>query len=162
MQPHFPGAIVGNVWILAGFAAWMTAQFCKLLSSVIQRRDVDFAYFVSTGGMPSAHSATVSSLATAVGITEGFDTATFAVAFALAAITMFDASTVRLAAGRQARILNQIVQEMRQTHKLPPFPKLKELLGHTRFEVLMGMAVGILVGANVTLWWMVTHSEGTP
>ncbi len=100
----------------------------------------------------------MSGLATAVGLLEGFDSAIFAVAFAVAAITMFDASTVRLAAGRQAQILNQIIQEMRRTHKLPPFPKLKELLGHTRFEVLMGMILGIVVGANVALWWEALRS----
>ena len=148
-----PLLIFQNIWLGCVFASWGMAQFCKLISSFLQTRDLDFAYFASTGGMPSAHSATVAGLATSIGITEGFNTPAFALAFAVAGITMFDASTLRLAAGKQATLLNEIVSELFTHHRVAEKP-LKELLGHTRFEVFMGMLVGIFTAANLTLHWM--------
>ncbi len=159
MPPHSPLAIFGNLWIGCAFASWGMAQFCKLISAFLQTKELDFAYFTSTGGMPSAHSATVAGVATAVGITEGFGSVSFALAFALAGITMFDASTLRLAAGKQAMLVNEIVRELFQHHRLAERP-LKELLGHTRFEVFMGMLVGIFTAANVTLRWLSRHPSG--
>ncbi len=153
MPPYAPLEIFGNVWIGCAFASWAMAQFCKLISAFAQTREMDLGYFVSTGGMPSAHSATVAGLATSIGITEGFASPTFAVAFSLAGITMFDASTVRMAAGKQAALVNEIVRELLQRHRLAEKP-LKELLGHTRFEVFMGMLVGMVTGANVALRWL--------
>lgn len=138
-----PATVIDNIWILSGLFGWFVAQFSKLLSSFIQKRRIRLSYFVSTGGMPSAHSAAVSALATSVGLTEGFDSCPFAIAFGVAAITMFDASTLRLNAGRQAHLLNIITQELFQNHRIAQKP-LKELLGHTRFEVFMGMVVGIV------------------
>ena len=148
---HSPIDLFHNIWIASGIASWFVAQACKLVSALIQTRNVDFTYFVSTGGMPSAHSASMAGLATAVGLTEGFGSAVFAVAFALAVVTMFDASTVRMAAGRQARLLNEIVRVIRTEHRMPEKP-LKELLGHTRLEVFMGMLIGILTAVNVIFW----------
>ena len=145
---HSPVEIFSNVWILCGLASWLAAQFCKLISGFIQTRDVDFTYFVSTGGMPSAHSATMAGIATGVGMTHGFDLPLFAVAFALAGVTMFDASTVRMAAGKQAQVLNEIVRMVLTEHRMPAKP-LKELLGHTRLEVFMGMIIGIMTAVNV-------------
>jgi hypothetical protein len=104
---------------------------------------------VSTGGMPSAHSALASGLATAVGLRGGFDSPLFALTLAFALMVMFDASTVRRAAGLQARLLNEIIDELFKEHHLSE-RKLKELLGHTRLEVVMGMIIGILVGMLVT------------
>jgi acid phosphatase family membrane protein YuiD len=150
MVAHPPFGIFSNIWIGCAFASWGMAQFCKLISAFLQTREWDFAYFTSTGGMPSAHTATVCGLATSVGITNGFGSVEFALAFALAGITMFDASTVRQAAGKQASLLNQIVREFLQNHRLAEKP-LKELLGHTRFEVFMGMLVGMATAANMTL-----------
>jgi len=100
------------------------------------------------GGMPSAHSAMVSGLATAVGIQNGFGSTLFAITFAFASIVMFDASTVRRATGLQARLLNQIVDEIFKHHHLSA-QKLKEILGHTRTEVFAGMLVGIASGIIV-------------
>lgn len=157
MQPHPPVEIFANIWIGCCFASWGMAQFCKLVSSFVQTKEWDFTYFTSTGGMPSAHSATVAGLATSIGITHGFASPSFALAFALAGITMFDASTVRMAAGKQAALLNEIVRELLKHHRFADKP-LKELLGHTRFEVFMGMLVGIFTAANLTLRWMARHS----
>ena len=94
--------------------------------------------------MPSSHSASVSAAAMSVGIRCGFGSAVFATAFALAAIVMVDAQSVRRAAGQQARLLNQIVDELFHSHHLSQ-QKLVEFLGHTRVEVLLGMLLGIAV-----------------
>jgi len=161
MPPHLPLALFENIWIGCAFASWGMAQFCKLLSAFVQTRQLDFTYFASTGGMPSAHSATVAGLATSVGITHGFDSMPFALALALAVITMFDASTLRLAAGKQAELLNEIVRELFTHHRLAEKP-LKELLGHTRFEVFMGMLVGIATAANFTFRWIHRNPAALP
>jgi len=133
----------------SAFLSWMIAQFTKLLCGVALSKGVDFKYFVSTGGMPSAHSATVSGLATSMGMTLGFGSPEFVLSLAFAIITMFDASTVRRAAGQQAGVLNEMIDELFKDHAISQ-KKLKELLGHTRLEVFMGMIVGILVGLIVT------------
>lgn len=142
-----------DVFSSAGFwsalLSWMVAQFVKMICGIVTKKRADFRYFVSTGGMPSAHSATVSGLATSIGITQGFDSAMFVLALAFAIITMFDASTVRRAAGQQAGVLNHIIDELFKEHAISQ-QRLKELLGHTRLEVFMGMIVGILVGIIVT------------
>ena len=153
MELHNPIGIFSNIWIASGFASWTVAQALKLIGAFKRTGEIDFTYFVSTGGMPSAHSATMVGIATSVGMTEGFNTPIFAIAFALAGVTMFDASTVRMAAGKQAKLLNEIVREIRATYRVSAKP-LKELLGHTRFEVVVGMLVGILIGALTT--WALT------
>lgn len=126
----------------AGVAGWLVAQLTKMLICLVQSRRLDFRYLASTGGMPSAHSSLVSSLTIAVGLTEGFASPLFAISFVFASVVMFDAQTVRAAAGKQARLLNQIVNELFQEHHLSE-TKLKELLGHTRLEVFFGMLTGI-------------------
>lgn len=136
--------IFKSVYVLTPFCAWMLAQLIKMLLSFMKTKKVDIAYLMSTGGMPSAHSALVSGLAAIIGINIGFGTPVFAVALGFALITMFDASTVRHAAGTQARLLNEIVDELFKEHHFSE-RKLAELLGHTRFEVFMGMTTGILV-----------------
>jgi uncharacterized protein len=133
----------------AAFCSWLTAQSTKMLVGFWRTHRLDFSYVVSTGGMPSAHSATVAGLATAMGITQGFGSPIFVIALAFAGLTMFDASTVRRAAGQQARLLNEMIDEMFKEHRFSE-RKLKELLGHTRLEVFMGMIIGIQVGVIVT------------
>jgi acid phosphatase family membrane protein YuiD len=129
------------IWSAA--AAWTVAQFTKMLCGFYRTRRLDFSYLASTGGMPSAHSALASGLAVSVGLLSGWKTPLFAVALCFAMVTMFDASTVRRAAGLQARLLNQILDELFKEHHLSE-KKLAELLGHTRIEVFMGMVIGIL------------------
>lgn len=126
----------------AGLAGWLVAQLTKMLICLIQSRRLDFRYLASTGGMPSAHSSLVSALTTAIVLTDGFNSPLFAISVVFASVVMFDAQTVRAAAGKQARLLNQIVDELFQEHHLSE-TKLKELLGHTRLEVFFGMLTGI-------------------
>ena len=132
-----------NVTIWAGLSAWFVAQFIKLFIHFVKTHKYDPAFMFRLGGMPSSHSAAVSAVATSIGITCGFGSSLFAVSLALAAIVMIDAQTVRRAAGQQARVVNQIVDELFKTHRFPQH-KLGELLGHTRVEVLLGMLLGIV------------------
>lgn len=137
----------------SAIVAWTVAQCTKMICGLLETHRLDFHYLVSTGGMPSAHSASVSGLATAVGLIEGFGAPLFVVAFAFALLTMFDASTVRRAAGMQATLLNQIVDELFKEHHFSE-KKLAELLGHTRLEVVMGAIVGVLSAMIVTARFM--------
>lgn len=129
-------------WFWCGCGGWIVASFIKMLIAAWKTHEFDFVYLVSTGGMPSSHSATVSGLAFGIGYTEGFGTPIATLAFAFAIITMFDAATVRYAAGEHAKVLNAIVRDIKEL-KLKPAQRFKELLGHTRTEVLWGMVIGI-------------------
>jgi len=139
-----------NISIWSALAGWVIAQTLKMIREIVKFKRLDFGVLVSTGGMPSAHSAMVSALFTSVGIRAGFGSALFATTFAFACVVMFDAQSVRQAAGRQARLLNQIVQELFKEHHLSQ-QKLAELLGHTRLEVFSGLLTGILVAVLIHL-----------
>ena len=136
--------LLSNISIWTPLSAWMIAQTIKFVSKYINTHEIDFHCFVSTGGMPSAHSASVSALATSIAIRAGLDSPIFAVTLAFAAVVMFDAQSVRRAAGQQARLLNQIVQELFKEHHLSTH-KLGEFLGHTRLEVFAGMTLGVVI-----------------
>jgi acid phosphatase family membrane protein YuiD len=142
------GSLLGSACFWSAFLAWMMAQFCKLLTGLQRTHRVDFSYLVSIGGMPSAHSAMATALAAAIGLRSGFGSPLFALGLAFALVVMFDASTVRRAAGLQARLLNEIIDELFKEHHLSE-RKLAELLGHTRLEVFLGMIIGILVSLLV-------------
>ena len=138
-----------SVCFWSPFCAWMMAQFTKMLCGFTRTRKVDFNYLVSTGGMPSAHSAMATGLAASVGITYGFESIYFVIVLASTLVVMFDAATVRRASGLQARLLNEMVDELFKQHRFSE-RKLAELLGHTRMEVFLGMIMGILVAMIVT------------
>jgi len=123
-------------------AAWIAAQSAKMLGYFLRTRRLDFGYLVSTGGMPSAHSALAAALCTSVAIREGSHSVLFAISLAFAAIVMFDAQSVRQAAGQQARVLNRLLDELFKTHRFS-HERLVELLGHTRIEVFLGLLLGI-------------------
>lgn len=136
--------IFQNKILLVSLVACFSAQGLKLLIELVRNRKFNFRYLVTTGGMPSAHSALVGALATGVGLTKGWESAEFAIACLFAVIVMYDAAGVRQAAGLQARILNQLLDEfLHDTHHLNTEKKLKELLGHTPFQVFVGLAWGI-------------------
>lgn len=137
-----------NITFWTGLTAWFLAQFLKLIQYVRVHRRFDAAFLYRLGGMPSSHSALVSSVATSVGLRQGFGSPTFGLAMAFATIVMFDAQSVRRAAGQQARLLNQIVDELFKEHHLSQ-QKLVEFLGHTRIEVLVGLALGVVVALGM-------------
>ncbi len=136
--------LVGNRILQATFIAWALAQTLKVVIDLIRKRRFDLRLLTSEGGMPSSHTATVSALATAIGITEGMASSLFAVASVLAVVVMYDATGVRRSTGIQARILNQIIDELFQGHPISE-THLRELLGHTPIQVFAGAALGILV-----------------
>lgn len=108
------------------------------------KKEFDIRRFVGAGGMPSSHSALVVSLATSIGEINGYDSPYFAMAAIFALIVMYDAAGVRRAAGKQAAVINEILEEI-YAHKTIPQEKLKELLGHTPIEVIAGALLGILL-----------------
>lgn len=139
------GDILNNQVLLVAIIACLVAQLCKLLVELTKNRKLNLRDLVTTGGMPSAHSAFVAALAAGVGQTRGWDSPEFAIAAIFAVIVMYDAAGVRQAAGKQARILNQIIDEVFTEGKEFNEDRLKELLGHTPFQVIVGLLLGIAI-----------------
>jgi acid phosphatase family membrane protein YuiD len=144
-----PGLLENRILGVA-LAGWFLAQAIKLVVELVRNRRLDLRYFVSAGGMPSAHSALVTSLTTAVARHDGTGSPTFAIAAVFAAIVMYDAAGIRQAVSIQARILNQMMDELFKEHALRE-QRLRELIGHTPVEVAAGFALGLAVGVLGTL-----------
>ena len=139
------GRILDNQVLVVALTACLIAQILKVIFELVIHGKVNLRVLVTTGGMPSAHSALVTALATSVGQSVGWETPEFAVAAIFAIIVMYDAAGVRLAAGKQARILNQIIDELFQEHPKFNEDRLKELLGHTPVQVIVGSTLGVAI-----------------
>lgn len=137
--------LLHNQFLLTAIIAWAIAQFAKFLYALVTMKRLDFSLFVGSGGMPSSHSALVTGLATAVGRGLGLNSPLFAVTCVLAAVVMYDAAGVRRAVSIQARILNVMIDEFFEGKNITE-KRLRELVGHTPFQVLVGAAIGIIVG----------------
>ena len=139
--------IINNKILWIGVLSWFIAQIFKTINNVIITGKFSIERMYGDGGMPSGHSATVSSVALAVGLFEGFDTPLFAVACIVAIIVMHDAMNVRLQAGKQAALLNVLAETFEKVTgtDLPNEEKLKELLGHTPLQVIAGCLLGLIV-----------------
>lgn len=148
---NFP-SILENHLLWMSLIACFIAQGLKLVLELMREGKFNLKSLFTTGGMPSAHSALVASLATGVGIKEGWESTDFTIAALFAVIVMFDAAGVRQAAGKQARLLNQIVDELFQEHKEFNEEKLKELLGHTPLQVMVGVILGVLIALLSQSW----------
>ncbi|KAK3184406.1 hypothetical protein Dsin_031692 [Dipteronia sinensis] len=135
-----------NLPLISAFLACALAQFLKVFTTWYKERRWDSKRMVDSGGMPSSHSATVTALMVAIGLQEGTGGPAFAISVVLACIVMYDASGVRLHAGRQAELLNQIVCEFPPEHPLSSTRPLRELLGHTPVQVIAGAILGCIVG----------------
>jgi len=142
--------VLENRILLAAVAGWFFAQLIKLITDLIRTGRLDLRYMASTGGMPSAHSALVTSLTTAVAREVGLRSPLFAVSAVFAAIVMYDAAGLRQAVSVQARILNRMLDELFTQHAFSE-RRLRELLGHTPLEVSAGFALGVVVGVLFTL-----------
>ncbi len=123
--------------------AWCIAQFIKVFLGVLRTKRFDFKWLVGTGGMPSAHAAGASALAITAGFDYGFNSGVFALAVVFAIVTMFDAQGVRRSTGSQARILNRVMEDIYWRGRIHE-ERLKELIGHTPVEVIVGSIIGIL------------------
>ena len=124
--------------------AWVLAQSIKVTIGIIRQKKFDFRWFVGPGGIPSSHAAGASALATSIGLKYGFDTVSFALAVAFTIVVMFDAQNVRRAAGKQAEILNKMMDDIYWQGRIKE-ADLRELLGHTPVEVFLGMILGLLI-----------------
>lgn len=141
--------LFSNRALLVGVAGWFVAQASKVIFPLILHGKLDLKRFFGLGGMPSSHSAVVAGVATAVGLQKGFYSVEFAIAFVLACIVMTDAAGVRRAAGKQAAVINRIVQDLMTDAHSVTYERLKELLGHSPFEVLIGALLGILLAVLI-------------
>ncbi len=136
--------IIKNKIFMTTLSAWLIAQSIKVTIGVIRERKFDFRWFIGTGGMPSSHAAGACCLAAAIGLEYGFDTVYFALAASFAIVVMFDAQGVRRATGRQARILNKVMDDIYWKGKIHE-GRLRELIGHTPIEVIGGFILGVTI-----------------
>lgn len=127
--------------------AFAIAQLIKFFTTRYKEKRWDAKRLIGSGGMPSSHSATVTALSVAIGFHDGFDGSIFATAMILACIVMYDAFGVRLHAGKQAEVLNQIVYELPAEHPLADSRPLRELLGHTPPQVIAGAILGLVTAS---------------
>jgi acid phosphatase family membrane protein YuiD len=141
-----------NKALIAPLVAWTIAQLIKVVIEVVTNHRLDLGRLVSSGGMPSSHSAFVSALATMVGLIDGVGSITFAISVIFTSVVLYDAAGVRHSVGKQAVVLNRIIREFRERRSIAELEAdLKELIGHTAFEV----AAGVLLGVGVAFLWFV-------
>ncbi len=145
---HF-GMLTTNQIIDCGLLAWFLAQLIKVILDIVILRKWDPARFVSSGGMPSSHSALVVACTTAIGKLYGIQGPLFALSAVLAAIVMYDACNVRRSAGDTAKLVNQILAHVEKLTAEDFADDLKEVMGHTPLQVLMGALLGFGVGLLV-------------
>ncbi|KAL3636754.1 hypothetical protein CASFOL_019053 [Castilleja foliolosa] len=139
-----------NLPLVSALLACAIAQFLKPFTTCIHRlkdNKWDSGRMLGSGGMPSSHSATVTALAMAIGLEEGAGGASFAIAVVLACVVMYDATGIRLHAGRQAELLNQIVCELPPEHPVANVRPLRDSLGHTPLQVAAGALLGCIVAS---------------
>ena len=132
-------------FLLAPIVAWAIAQVAKVTLTSVRQRRLNLRVLAETGGMPSSHSAIVAGLTTAVGKYSGLTSASFAIALIFTFVVMYDAAGLRRAAGRQAEVLNRLVEDLVHMRGVQE-ARLRELLGHTPTEVLVGALIGLVVG----------------
>jgi acid phosphatase family membrane protein YuiD len=135
--------IITNNAFTTPVLSWFIAQSIKFVYYYIKNKKPDFRKFIDSGGMPSSHTAFTVSLATIIGIHNGFDSDIFAISAIFSLVVMADAAGLRRAAGKQAEVLNKLVNS---SEHIRLDKELKELLGHTPVEVIAGAALGIITG----------------
>jgi uncharacterized protein len=143
--------ILQNHVLWTALAAWFLAQALKIPLESIRTRRWDWALFFAAGGMPSSHSALVTTTALACGLHVGFDSPVFALAVAIALVVVYDATGVRRQAGMQAKKINIMVEELLKGHPINQ-QHLREVIGHTPIEALGGVLLGL--GVAIGLWFI--------
>lgn len=138
--------LIFNYVMASAFISWAIAQVIKVIIGIISKdkRSIWNILF-STGGMPSSHSSTVVALCAACGIQEGFGSAAFAISFVLAGVVLIDASGVRYETGKQSKLLNEISKHLFSSDDKEFETGLKELVGHTPLQVVMGAVLGLAI-----------------
>lgn len=140
--------IAFNKYIVVCMFVWLGIQIFKTLWDLVKEKKLNFKRILGAGGMPSSHSAVVCCLSTLIGRDLGFDSAIFGLSVIMSLVVMYDAAGVRRAAGKQAKILNKIVNTPGLAIETVQ-EKLQEVLGHTPVEVFVGAVIGIVVGLMV-------------
>lgn len=136
--------LINNKIFMTTLSAWIIAQIIKVSMGIIREKRFDFRWFVGTGGMHSSHAAGAACLATAIGLEYGFNSVYFALAASFAIVVMFDAQGVRRATGKQAHILNKITEDIYWRGRIDE-GRLRELVGHTPVEVIVGFLLGVII-----------------
>ncbi len=145
-------AILDNHMLWTALAGWFLAQALKIPIDYLQNRHWDWASFFAAGGMPSSHSALVTSAALAAGLYHGFDSPIFALAVAVAMVVVYDATGVRRQAGMQAQKINVMVEELLKGHPISQ-QQLREVIGHTPLEAIGGVLLGLVVAQGMWFIW---------
>ncbi len=148
-------AFFGNYLLMSAIVSWFGAQICKVFTGMFKERKFDIiTLFFSTGGMPSSHAAVVCGLATASIILHGWGSSLTAITLVLALVVMVDASGVRYETGKQAEIINKMIKELFSHEKHPEEfnTTLKELVGHTPFQVFVGAVFGIICSVILAIF----------
>ncbi|MEW6094719.1 MAG: divergent PAP2 family protein [Chloroflexota bacterium] len=145
-------AILDNPMLWTALAGWFLAQALKIPIDYFQNRRWDWASFFAAGGMPSSHSALVTSAALAAGLYHGFDSPIFALAVAIAMVVVYDATGVRRQAGMQAQKINVLVAELLKGHPISQ-QELREVIGHTPLEAIGGVLLGLVVAQGMWFIW---------
>ena len=146
-------ALIFNPFLLSALTAWFIAQVLKVLIEFIILKKWNWALLFQAGGMPSSHSAMVSATALSIGMVVGFDQAVFALSSVIAMIVIYDATGVRRQSGQQAVLINSIIEELSKG-KIPPQEKLKEVLGHTPGEAILGTMLGLSIAFVICFFWV--------
>ncbi|MBE7035912.1 MAG: divergent PAP2 family protein [Ruminococcaceae bacterium] len=138
--------LLSNKVLITSLLGWLIAQILKVIVVFFKEKRLDMRRMVGSGGMPSSHASFVMALVTAVGFSCGVDSVEFAISVVLAFVVMYDATGVRREAGRQAEILNDIIENFGQDSSEIMGKRLKELIGHTPIQVFVGAVLGVLIG----------------
>ena len=144
-------AFLHNYVLIAALIAWGIAQALKIPVEYLQTHRWNWALLIQPGGMPSSHSALIVAITHGVGLSTGFDTPLFALAFAISMIVIYDATGIRRQAGKHAELINAMINDLATGNPLKE-EQLREVLGHTPLEALGGILLGLLT-AQIT--WMV-------
>ena len=137
--------LISNKYIIVPFVLWFCIQFFKVIWDLVATKKFNFKRIMGAGGMPSSHTAIVVSLAVMIGKSEGFNTPIFALALIFSFVVMYDAAGIRRAAGKQAKLLNKLIETPGLTG-VQVSEKLVEVLGHTPTQVIVGAIIGVIVG----------------
>ena len=145
--------LLSNYVLACAASAWLIAQLLKLPLNFMVNKEWDWTILISPGGMPSSHSAISTATALAIGLKEGFNTSLFALATTLATIVIYDATSIRRQAGIHAEWINKIIEEMFKSVNFS-YKKLQEVLGHTPFEAIAGVVLGIIMAL---IMWVIYY-----
>lgn len=147
--------LASNGVLLSALYSWFLAQFLKITIEIFRKnkfktKDFIFRALLGTGGMPSSHSASITAVAVSIGITSGFNSPLFALAFVLLFVVIRDATGVRLSTGKQAQAINLIMEELYSRYNVG-YKKIKEVKGHTALECFVGVIIGLFVSLGMYL-----------